>query len=156
MLGDLANKNFHQNLSVFKWQDIYWQMNQHDFIILKAISDKYTEKFLIKIPCFPTDVLAILLVLPPTAKRFISFNYKGAQAILSLLNLVWSSLKLSEIYLRKMRPNTMCLYSAASILLRSLSAVAQSVFSRSLTIGYNDVLFLVYNRFKVSRVVGNS
>jgi hypothetical protein len=60
-------------------------MNQDNFIVLKAISDKYTEKFLVKIPRFPTEVLSIQLVIPPTAKRFISFNYKGAQAILDHL-----------------------------------------------------------------------
>lgn len=36
------------------------------------------------------------------------------------------------MYLRKIRPRTTCLYSAASMLLRNLSAVAQRVFSRSL------------------------
>ena len=60
-------------------------MNQDNFIVLKAISGKYTEKFLAKIPRFPTEVLTIQLVLPPTAKNFISFNYKGAQAILDHL-----------------------------------------------------------------------
>jgi len=60
-------------------------MNQDNFAVLKAISDKYTEKFLVKIPRFPTEVLSIQLVIPPIAKRFISFNYKGAQAILDHL-----------------------------------------------------------------------
>ena len=60
-------------------------MNQGNFIVLKAISDKYTEKFLVKIPRFPTEVLTIQLVLPPTAKNFISFNLKGAQAVLEHL-----------------------------------------------------------------------
>lgn len=60
-------------------------MNQDNFIVLKGISDKYTEKFLVKIPRFPAEVLSIQLVIPPTAKRFISFNYKGAQAILDHL-----------------------------------------------------------------------
>src|SRR5438477_8068293 len=40
------------------------------------------------------------------------------------------SSKLSEMYLRKMRPRTTCLYSAASMLLRSLSAVSQSLASK--------------------------
>src|SRR5881275_1547530 len=34
------------------------------------------------------------------------------------------------MYLRKMRPRTTCLYSAASILLRSLSAASQSLASK--------------------------
>ncbi len=72
-------------MSVFKWQDIYCQMNQGNFIVLKAISDKYTEKFLAKIPSFPAEVLTIQLVLPPTAKRFVTFNQEGAQAVLEHL-----------------------------------------------------------------------
>jgi hypothetical protein len=60
-------------------------MNQDNFIVLKAISDKYTEKFLVKIPRFPAEVLSIQLVIPPTAKRYISFNLKGTQAILDHL-----------------------------------------------------------------------
>ena len=34
------------------------------------------------------------------------------------------------MYLRKIRPSTTCLYSAASMLLRSLSAVSQSLASK--------------------------
>ena len=60
-------------------------MNQENFIVLKAISDKYTEKFLVKILRFPTEVLTIQLVLPPTAKRFVTFNHEGAQAVLDHL-----------------------------------------------------------------------
>jgi 3-oxoacyl-ACP reductase-like protein len=37
--------------------------------------------------------------------------------------------KASEMYLRKIRPRTTCLYSAASMLLRRASAAAQSVAS---------------------------
>src|SRR5690349_20001567 len=40
------------------------------------------------------------------------------------------SSKASEMYLRKMRPRTPCLYSAASMLLRSLSAASQSLASK--------------------------
>src|SRR5579883_2839666 len=40
------------------------------------------------------------------------------------------SSKASEMYLRKSRPSTTCLYSAASMLLRSLSAACQSVCSK--------------------------
>ena len=39
--------------------------------------------------------------------------------------------KASEMYLRKIRPRTTCLYSAASMLLRSASAAAQRRFSSS-------------------------
>src|SRR5213082_3133084 len=46
------------------------------------------------------------------------------------INFAWCSSKLSEIYLRKIRPRTTCLYSAASILLRSLSAASQSLASK--------------------------
>jgi hypothetical protein len=60
-------------------------MNQENFIVLKAISDKYTEKFLVKIPRFPAEVLSIQLVIPPTAKNFISFNQEGAKAVLDHL-----------------------------------------------------------------------
>src|SRR5205807_10276999 len=42
----------------------------------------------------------------------------------------WCSSKLSEMYLRKIRPRTTCLYSAASMLLRSLSAASQSLASK--------------------------
>src|SRR5436309_12840552 len=38
--------------------------------------------------------------------------------------------KASEMYLRKIRPRTTCLYSAASMLLRSASAAAQSFASK--------------------------
>ncbi len=40
------------------------------------------------------------------------------------------SSKASEMYLRKIRPRTTCLYSAASMLLRSLSAASQSLASK--------------------------
>src|SRR2546423_8088581 len=42
----------------------------------------------------------------------------------------WCSSKLSEMYFRKMSPRTTCLYSAASMLLRSLSAASQSLASK--------------------------
>jgi len=41
------------------------------------------------------------------------------------------SSKASEMYFKKMSPSTMCLYSAASMEERSLSAAAQRVFLRS-------------------------
>ena len=45
----------------------------------------YNTYFLANSPRFPTDVLTIRLLLPPTAKRYISFNLKGTQAILDHL-----------------------------------------------------------------------
>src|SRR4051795_13363099 len=42
----------------------------------------------------------------------------------------WCSSNESEMYLRKIRPRTTCLYSAASILLRSLSAASHSFCSK--------------------------
>ena len=41
----------------------------------------------------------------------------------------WSSPNASEMYLRNINPSTTCLYSAASIFLRNLSAAFQSCFS---------------------------
>ena len=38
--------------------------------------------------------------------------------------------KASEMYLRKIRPSTTCLYSAASMLLRSASEACQSLASK--------------------------
>ena len=48
-------------------------------------------------------------------------------AMLILLATIGCS-KPSEMYFRKISPSTTCLYSAASMLLRSLSAASQSVF----------------------------
>src|SRR3990170_4865689 len=44
-----------------------------------------------------------------------------------------SSPRASEMYFRKMRPRTTCLYSAASMLSRSLSAACQSLASKPST-----------------------
>ena len=44
-------------------------------------------------------------------------------------SLAWCSSNESEMYLRKIKPNTTCLYSAASMFLRNLSAAFQSCFS---------------------------
>src|SRR6266540_2858226 len=54
----------------------------------------------------------------------------SASAPFSFCNAACFSSKASEMYFRKMRPRTTCLYSAASIWPRSLSAAAQSVASR--------------------------
>ncbi len=45
--------------------------------------------------------------------------------------MAWCSVKVSEMNLRKISPNTRCLYSAASICARSLSALAQSTALKS-------------------------
>ena len=51
--------------------------------------------------------------------------------------------KASEMYLRKIRPRTTCLYSAASMLLRRASAAAQSFASKlaSLVVSVVDFFF---------------
>src|SRR6266571_9347345 len=46
------------------------------------------------------------------------------------ISFAWCSSKLSEMYFRKISPRTTCLYSAASMLLRSLSAASQSLASK--------------------------
>ena len=61
-----------------------------------------------------------------------SISSGSAPSDWSCTNFSCRLLKESEMYLRKMRPRTTCLYSAASILERNLSAAAQSVFSSSL------------------------
>src|SRR2546422_9495343 len=48
----------------------------------------------------------------------------------SLFSASCTSLKASEIYLRNNSPSTTCLYSAASMLLRNLSAAFQSLSSK--------------------------
>src|SRR5437762_4133962 len=54
----------------------------------------------------------------------------SASAPFSFCNEACLSSNASEMYFRKIRPRTTCLYSAASRLPRSLSAVAQSVASK--------------------------
>src|SRR6266566_5247836 len=54
--------------------------------------------------------------------------------------------KASEMYLRKIRPRTTCLYSAASMLLRSASAAAQSLASKpivAVVLLFFDLLFAI-------------
>src|SRR5690606_24314675 len=50
-------------------------------------------------------------------------------------NSAWRPENVSEMYFRKMSPSTRCLYSAASILARSLSAAAHRVFLMSSSMG---------------------
>src|SRR5437879_538363 len=57
-------------------------------------------------------------------------SLSSGSASFSALRASYRSWKASEMYLRKMRPRTTCLYSAASRLPRSLSAVAQRVTSK--------------------------
>src|SRR5437899_1260795 len=54
----------------------------------------------------------------------------SGSAPFSFCNAACFSSKASEMYFRKIRPRMTCLYSAASRLPRSLSAVAQSVASK--------------------------
>src|SRR5690554_374461 len=56
------------------------------------------------------------------------------------------------MYLRKMRPRTTCLYSAASMFLRSLSAAFQSCFSMGSSLGvFVDLaLGIIYLQFAFS------
>src|SRR5690606_21793110 len=49
----------------------------------------------------------------------------------------------SEMYLRKMSPRTTCLYSAASMLLRSLSAICQSFSSKPTTASDVEPFFVL-------------
>src|SRR6266536_105087 len=58
----------------------------------------------------------------------------------------WCSAKLSEMYLRKMSPRTTCLYSAASMLLRSLSAASQSLASKPMLAELLEDEFLDFPR----------
>ena len=60
------------------------------------------------------------------AARYSSGSSASAPWSRSASSAAWCSSKASEMYLRKMSPSTTCLYSAASMLLRSASAVAQS------------------------------
>ena len=53
------------------------------------------------------------------------------------------SSKVSEMYLRKMRPRTTCLYSAVSMLFRSLSAVSQSLASKPRLAGESALGFAI-------------
>ncbi len=59
-------------------------------------------------------------------------------------SLVCKASKASEMYLRKIKPRTMCLYSAASIFLRSLSAAFQSCFSIGSSFMLFSLLFTIF------------
>src|SRR5690349_13366884 len=61
--------------------------------------------------------------------RYSSGSSGSAPSSISASSSRYRSWKASEMYLRKMRPSTTCLYSAASMLFRNLSAAAQSVAS---------------------------
>ncbi len=63
----------------------------------------------------------------------------------------------SEMYLRKMRPSTTCLYSAASMLPRKVSAAAQRVASNPNGAEPLDPLALAFDdRFGIARIVAAS
>ena len=72
-----------------------------------------------------------------------------APSLFCATSLVCCSSKESEMYLRKMRPKTTCLYSAASMLLRSLSAASQSLASKPMVAEESDFLLagLATNEF---------
>jgi len=61
-----------------------------------------------------------------------SFGMKYSESVSSTnrANSLWRTMKVSETYLRKIRPRTTCLYWAESILPRSSSAASHSVASR--------------------------
>ena len=63
------------------------------------------------------------------SERYSSGSSGSAPSARWLKSNEWRSSKASEMYLRKISPRTMCLYSAASMLLRSLSAAAHKVVS---------------------------
>ena len=58
--------------------------------------------------------------------RYSSGSSGSAPTSRSASSCAWASSKASEMYLRKMRPRTTCLYSAASMLPRRASAIRQS------------------------------
>ena len=62
--------------------------------------------------------------------RYSSASSGSAPWSASAKSCLCNSAKASEMYFKKIRPSTTCLYSAASILLRSLSAACQSVCSK--------------------------
>ena len=62
--------------------------------------------------------------------RYSSGSSGSAPCARSASSLACCSSKASEMYLRKIRPRTTCLYSAASMLLRSASAACQSWASK--------------------------
>ena len=64
------------------------------------------------------------------AARYSSGSSGSAPCAFWVSNSACLASKASEMYLKKIRPNTTCLYSAASMLLRSASAAAQSLASK--------------------------
>ena len=62
--------------------------------------------------------------------RYSSGSSGSAPCDFSARSLVCCSSKASEMYLRKIRPRTTCLYSAASMLLRRASAACHSLASK--------------------------
>ena len=58
-----------------------------------------------------------------SSPRYSSGSSGSAPAPRSDSSLAWASSKASETYLRKISPRTTCLYSAASMLPRSASAI---------------------------------
>src|SRR3990170_2457408 len=95
-----------------------------------------------------------------TQKTFSALYSSGssgsAPKLDSLVKNWFFSSKASEIYLRNIKPRTTCLYSAASMLFRSLSAVCQSFSSKPrfaplplglfFAISHHTLLFLILHR----------
>jgi len=65
--------------------------------------------------------------------RYSSLSSGSAPWDCSAASRVWCSSNASEMYFRKMRPRTTCLYSAASMLDRSASAASHRCFSKPST-----------------------
>src|SRR5712692_5856472 len=78
--------------------------------------------------------------------RYSSGSSGSAPDFLSASRAPRRSSKESEMYLRKMRPRTTCLYSAASMLLRSLSAACQSLGSKPMLAELLEDEFLDFPR----------
>src|SRR5947207_2236350 len=75
-----------------------------------------------------------------------SSGFAPAYSPSPLSSFAWCSSKLSEMHLRKMRPRTTCLYSAASMLLRNLSAASQSLASKPMLAELLKVVLLDFAR----------
>jgi len=83
--------------------------------------------------CFALDNRKLQRALCGTKKTFSalysSLSSGSAPSSSSVFSRAYNSSKASEMYFRKINPNTTCLYSAASIFFLNLSAAFQSVVS---------------------------
>jgi hypothetical protein len=69
-------------------------MRTNKFIIKDLISDNSTQKFLGKIPKFPTEVFIVRITIPPTADNYIVLEYSGAREVLSSL---WNDIDTNQL-----------------------------------------------------------